>query len=786
MKRPLFIFSIVITAIVYLYLELFLSDFLMDFPDSFDGSFLSVTGIVTKKEFKVDYLGEITPVVYITPVNTSIGKNKYIALYMAPDGYREPFIGESVKVRGSVKLFNCARNPGEFDSRLYYATLKTAYGIKNARIVARNGKINYLREGLYRLRYYLEGILDKCLDKGDSSIMKAILLGDKAFMEEESKELYKDNGIIHILAVSGLHISLLGIGLYELLRHLRLKVMPSAIAAMIFMCLYGHMCGMSSSAFRAIAMFSIRMLAPMVKRAYDMLSALAIAFLLLLLDQPLVLYNSGFLFSFGAILGIGLVMPALKPVEKIPVKASGIFSSSVFDGVIMNTRMRFADDPKESRSVMLLKKVISGLLVSISIFIVTLPVYMNFYYTYPIYSVLLNLIVLPLMAPLMIFGIGCLLIGGAVPFMGSIIGIPIHLILLLFELLCNIMLKIPGRTWFMGHGEPWKCWIYMSALCFFVFARDMAKERKYKSARIDIIRYSILSIAFLLMTINPSSGLNITMIDVDQGDGILIETRGANILIDGGSTGKKNVGKYSIIPYLKYQGIGEIDAAIITHEDLDHISGVLEIMDDMENGGIRIRQLVLPDVSEASRGDNYKKLQKRAWALKIPVTYISCGQNFNVGKTGFLCLNPERGMTTEGANAYSTVLFMKYGEFTALFTGDVEQEGQEHILRDIAANKEMFNEVTMLKVAHHGSMYTTDKEFLKLTRPQIAVISCGRDNRYGHPHDELIERLEAVGAKIFRTDRSGAISFSVKNNRISIHEYLGTDNSSMSSAYIYN
>ena len=92
----------------------------------------------------------------------------------------------------------------------------------------------------------------------------------------------------------------------------------------------------------------------------------------------------------------------------------------------------------------------------------------------------------------------------------------------------------------------------------------------------------------------------------------------------------------------------------------------------------------------------------------------------------------------------------------------------------------------MLKVAHHGSMYTTDKEFLELTRPKVAVISCGRDNRYGHPHGELIERLEAVGAKIFRTDRSGAISFLVKNNRISIHEYLGTDNSSMSSAYIYN
>ena len=145
MKRPLFVFSIVITAIVYIYLELFLSDYLMDYPDSFDGSFISVTGQVTKKEFKVDFLGEITPVVYITPVDASIGKNKYIALYMDTEDYREPCIGESVMIRGNVKLFNCARNPGEFDSRLYYATLKTAYGIKNARIVAGNGKVGHIQ-----------------------------------------------------------------------------------------------------------------------------------------------------------------------------------------------------------------------------------------------------------------------------------------------------------------------------------------------------------------------------------------------------------------------------------------------------------------------------------------------------------------------------------------------------------------------------------------------------------------------------------------------------------------
>ncbi|MBQ3795786.1 MAG: DNA internalization-related competence protein ComEC/Rec2 [Butyrivibrio sp.] len=774
MKRPLFVFSIVITAIVYIYLELFLSDYLMDYPDSFDGSFISVTGQVTKKEFKVDFLGEITPVVYITPVDASIGKNKYIALYMDTEDYREPCIGESVMIRGNVKLFNCARNPGEFDSRLYYATLKTAYGIKNARIVAGNGKVNYIREAIYRVRYYLESVLDKCLSTEDSSIMKAILLGDKAFMNEESKDLYKNNGIIHILAVSGLHISLLGMGLYELLRRLKIKVIPASVMAMIFMCLYGQMCGMSSSAFRAIAMFSMRMLAPMVKRTYDMLSALAVAFLMLLVDQPILLYNSGFLFSFGAIIGISLVRAALEPMTRI----------------YKDEKMKFADDPEEPRLLIFLKKVLSGLLVSASIFLVTLPVYMCFYYTYPIYSVVLNLLVLPLMAPLMIAGIICMLAGGIWPLLGTIPGVFIHFILKVIEALCNVTWKIPGKIWFMGHGDGLKIWIYMSALCFFVFSREILMDKKTEAKNknrihgkektnregiyriADVIRYAFLGIAFFLLIINIRPELRITMIDVDQGDGILIQSGQESILIDGGSTGKKNVGKYSIIPYLKYQGVGEIDAVIITHEDQDHVSGVFEILDDMEKGGVRIKNLVLPNVSDSSRGDNYRKLEDRAKDLKVPVSYISCGQHLKVNRTEFICINPEKAMTTEGANAYSTVLYMKHGGFSALFTGDVEKEGQQHILKDIKADPDMFNNLTMLKVAHHGSMYTTDEEFLSLLNPKIAFISCGRENRYGHPHEDTLRRLESIGTTVYRTDISGAVCLEITGKRMKIKSFL--------------
>lgn len=773
MKRPLFIASLVITAIVFIYLELFLSEYLMDYSDSFDGSEIILSGIVTDKALKKDYLGNFTTVVYITPFNTSIGKSKYIALNLNADEPRLPVIGESVKVKGRVCLFSSARNPGEFDTRLYYATLKIAYEIKNAKILKRDGKENYVHEGLFVLRSRLERVLDSCLNYDDAAVMKAILLGDKAFMSSKVKELYKNNGIIHILAVSGLHISLIGMGLYRLLRKGGCKNFAASMTSIIIMYLYGQMCGMSSSAFRAVFMFAIRLLAPMAGRTYDMLSALAISEIMLLVDKPLLVYNSGFLFSFGAVLGIALVMPSLKLLS---AKTSNP----------LKEKLRFADDPGEPLWKSVLEKTGTSLLVSISVFLVTLPVYMSFYYTYPVYSIFLNLIILPMMGPIMVIGMCMIPAGGLFPPLGTALGSLVHFILWIIGLLCNITGKIPGKTWFMGHAKDWKIWMYALLLCLFLLLWDIETDdgviQKLKDKLgkgyekhlrfMDTFRFSILAFALFVLIINPSYGLSITMMDVDQGDGILISKDGSNILIDGGSTGKKNVGKYSIIPFLKYQGIGTIDAAIITHEDQDHISGVLEIMDDMESGGIRISTLILPDINEKCRGENYHKLQERAEQLKIKVKYISCGQTVSFRGVSFLCINPAKNMITDGANAYSTVLLMKYGSFSALFTGDVEEEGQEHILKDLRANKELFKELTMLKVAHHGSMYTTNEEFLDILRPKIAVISCGRNNRYGHPHGELLRRLEEKNVKVYRTDKNGAISINVRKNRMDIRTML--------------
>ncbi|SEF97358.1 competence protein ComEC [Butyrivibrio sp. Su6] len=759
MKRPLCAVALLMAAIVYIYLEFSISRLTVYEPEESFTETTKVVGVVIQKEQKKNSLGDIYTALYLVPRKPLKGKFEYIECYLSADSY-EPSIGETVLVSGKVNEFATPRNPGEFDSRLYYSTLKIAYRIKNAYIDKANGKKDYFKESLYKLRLVFERNLDKTLGEEDAAIMKAMLLGDKSFMDEEIKDLYKDSGIMHILAVSGLHISIIGMGIYRLLRKIKAPGGFSVAIALTIMFCYGAMCGMNTSAFRAILMFSLRLLAPLLGRTYDIFTSLSLAFMLLILEQPLYLYSSGFLFSFGAIIGIALVKPLLKPE---------VLRYAPFT-------MKFADDSEESLSKKVLNKCLDCVSTCLAIMLVTLPVYTSFYYTYPIGSIVLNLVVLPLMGVLMVIGIICMSVGALIIFVGKAFGFGAHIILLFYKVSCNISKVNGGLTWYVGHSSKIQVVIYVflitAFIAFLYFERDNLAGKKY--TRRELIKFDAFKFLFILfsvtvLTFRIHPDLEINMIDVGQGDGILISSGGKNILIDGGSTSKKNVGKYQIIPFLKYKGVGKVDVAIVTHEDEDHISGLLEIMDDMEKGGICIKRLILPEASVKSRGENYDHIEKRAKALGIPISYINTGESFNMSDISFLCLNPQKNMVTEGANAYSTVLYMKYGDFTALFTGDMEKEGLDNVKNMLKLSRK---EVALLKVAHHGSMYTTDEEFLKLTKPELALISCGENNKYGHPHKETLERLKSIGAAIYRTDEKGCISVEVNNDHIKLRGFL--------------
>ncbi len=756
MKRPLCLLAILLSAAVCIYLEVFLSDIIGNMNAAPDGSYQTVIGRVQSKEVRRSYQGEFLPVIYIVPTEQINKHSKLIQCYLESGDEALPAIGEYIQVSGKVKTFSAPTNPGEFDSRLYYSTLKISYRLTGAKILKTGGEPNRYREALYKIRRFLESSLDRALSEQDSAIMKAMLLGDKAFMDEETKDMYKNNGIMHILAVSGLHISLIGMGLYEFLRKLGLNKVVTTLFPIAFMYSYGIMCGMGTSSFRAICMFALRLFAPVVGRTYDVLTGLSLAEILLLLDQPLYMHNSGFLFSFGAVIGMTLIRPALSFKAVLEGMGSG--------------KMKFADD-EISFAKEILIKLSDGLTSGVSVFLATLPVYASFYYTYPLHSILLNLAVIPLMGILMLLGIITMFLaifGGA---FGVIPGMFVHIILSLYRILGSSEGIIRGSTWYMGHSQKWQVLIYIALVAAFVWLSD---KDNLPPLKMSVTRVLILVTAVFALTFHVKPDLEIDMVDVGQGDGIVISCGGRHMLIDGGSTSTKNVGKYRIIPFLKYKGIGRLDAVVMTHEDEDHVSGILDIMDDMEKGGIWIDRLFLPEVSTSSQGENYDLLEKRAGELGIPIAYINAGESFSLSGATFTCLNPERGMIAEEPNAYSTVLYMKYGEFTALFTGDVENEGLTNVKEALKSlwsgvGDEYPDSITLLKVAHHGSKYTTDKEFLDMTRPRISLISCGVGNSYGHPHEEVLQRLENIGTAVYRTDESGMVTVEVNGGKVTAY-----------------
>ncbi|WP_026528729.1 ComEC/Rec2 family competence protein [Butyrivibrio sp. VCD2006] len=741
MKRPLCVVGGLLAAAVFFLLLVMQAE-----EDSYlpDQAAITITGKICGKEEKISsFSGEKQLILYLKTEN-----GRKVMLYLDDTEYKLP-MGCTLKASGKVRNFQRSTNPGEFDSQSYYRILKIEYSLTDVKIIGIGGKENKAEEFLYKTRLYLEGLLDKVLSPEDSGVMKAILLGDKNYLTDDIKEEFKRNGIIHIIAVSGMHISIIGMSLYKLLRKIGMRISLSAVIATAIMYSYGIMCGMSTSAFRAIMMFAVHLGADIIGRTYDMLSAMALSGIILLISCPLYLKHSGFLMSFGAVIALGYVLPAMPDVFR-------------------TGRLKLLG-------------------ASISIMLVTLPVSMCFYYTYPIYSVVLNLFVLPLMSSLMLLGILSIAFAAFLFPAGFVIGRGCHLIIKWFILCCLAGSSLPGNTWYAGHAEIWQVIFYLIILAAFVFIKekthkhapspdpDERRRDTLREQRFDKIRYALLVLGLFVLCLRIRPDLRITVLDVGQGDGIVIETKKSRILIDGGSTSKKNVAKYQIVPFLSYEGIGDLDAVVLTHEDEDHMSGILEMMDMMEEcrSNIRIRNLILPCIDNDSKGNNYRKLEKRAEELRIPISYMKQGDEINFDKEMlFKCIGPVSGMITNEPNAYSTILLLKYGGFSALFTGDVEGTGQDNLKDYIRHHSEEFENLTLLKVAHHGSEYTTDKEFLELIKPKISLISCGVNNRYGHPHRELLDRLEEIGTRVYRTDLGGAITISLDRNRLKINSYV--------------
>ena len=692
-------------------------------------------------------------------------------------------------LQGTFKVFANATNPGEFDAAEYYGTLGLDGRLTEVKVIENSEDYSVLQESLFWLRKYYRDRLFTIFPEKEASIMSAMLLGDKSELDSETKRLYQENGIIHILSISGLHITLIGMSIYKLLRRAGLPVWAAAPVGSVILLLYGIMTGMSISACRAIGMFLIRMLAEIVGRTYDMLTAVGIMAVILVMSEPGNLQNAGFLLSFGAIAGIGVLCPVLKELWNVGT-ASGeglLYEERLAVRVLRNLGRQSAKTLGES--------LCSGLAVTL----MTLPIQLWFYYEVSVYSVLLNVIILPFMTLVMLAGLAALIIPGA-----GILGTVDCIILAGYEALCRLFSDLPFSMWNPGRPKGWQIIVYYGVMIVVVTIASRsgsrkgsghlvaevlptkckkamnkgeehkgteAKDAEHRKTEQGQKRWRRLScfvgIGLLVLlpgifAVDVRNVDRVTFLDVGQGDCICVELASGQVfLFDCGSTSRSQVGEYVLKPFLKYSGISQVDAVFLSHPDRDHYSGIAELLENGTEWNISVGQVVV------SAGTEKEWLEILG---KIKLITVQAGSGLQVGEAELICLHPSEGAVSSDGNVDSQCFYLELGQsLSLLLTGDVEGDGEMALLEEI--KKRNISDITLLKVAHHGSRNATGEELLEALQPLCAVISCGRNNSYGHPHAETLERLEAVGSKVLATPEYGAIIVEIGKKGMDIYGY---------------
>ncbi len=652
-----------------------------------------------------------------------------------------PRVGSTVRVEGKVGLFSAATNPGEFDYRAYQNARGCVLSLRDVTVLEESDDFDRAGQFLFELQSRIAGFFIRMLGGEDGALACAMVLGEKGGLDESIKTLYQEAGISHLLAISGLHISMIGLGLLAFLKKMRLPAWLCGFASTAVLWAYAAMVGMSVSTKRAAFMFSLMLAAGFVGRTADTLTSLTMAAFWILIMRPALAADAGFQLSFSAVAGIAVIVPVLRERGPRP------------------------PGREKGRLAKLGESLRDSALASFGVTLSMLPFLLFHYFEWNPWSILANLVVIPLMSVLLFFLMLLAALGlcpsGCWPVRAAAqtVLLPVKGIFFLYRTICEGIVALPfGR---MRTGAPGKWQLVIFGIGLFLLVRAGVKIRP----SVRIAAAALLTCVFLIRIPN---GLRITMLDVGQGECVCLESPDRKFwLLDAGSTSSGSVGKYQIVPFLKYSAADGLEGIFISHWDEDHVNALEDIFDWAKNMRLRIGALFLPDT--ALRDESLDALLRLTALYEIPVKRISAGMVLRAGNMKLTCLHPTAGQTAADRNYVSTVLRLEYGSFSALFTGDLETEGEQWLVKTYG---ESVLTSTLLDAGHHGAKNASGSAFLETVSPKAILITCGRNNRYGHPAPEMLERAAEAEIPCFITARSGALSVSVKKDRMTIAPFL--------------
>lgn len=751
--------------------------------DGLSDTYYIMADSIVSSEFA--YKGKIGIVIY-----TSAGKERKNNPGNTDHIYLDYINGDYICMSGTVSVPDSATNPGTFDQYIYLRNKGYYLCISNGTIESGNHRPYSIEGFLYGIKNRCTKIIDNSFDSESAGIVKAMLVADKSTLDKNIKKLYSENGIAHIMAISGVHVAIIGMTLYGFLRKLRIGRLISGTFSIAIIILYGIMTGMSSSTERAVIMLILSIAAEYFGRKTDAPTSMGFAMIIMVLGNPYVILDAGFQLSFAAITGVTVVAPQLRKLLRM-----------------FKRFIKEADEKKKQKHKKIISlrkmiiKLIDALVVGIASFITTTPVIIYYYYQFPPYSILINLIVIPLVS--LIVGGSILVVLTGLFFTGAavVMTYPVRLILFGYKYLCIFASGLPGASVLVGHISIGMVFVYyLSVVLIFAILRMI---RIGKTERGGPILYLMLATVLFLTVVyevySYDKSLKIVYMDVGQGDGVLLRTSGhGGILIDGGSSSNKRVGEYVMVPVLKYYGVSEVEYAFVSHGDVDHVSG-LEYLLNEEQSGVHVVNLVLPEYGDQ---DALQELKSEATANNVNIIYMKPGDNITYNHQqaetiNIECLYPdeEAGQGVLDTNNLSMILKTTItwdvreadienlnkssdsdASLSLLFVGDAGIAAEKRLIELYEKNSlgEISDSIAcdILKVGHHGSRNSSGSDFLKRVSAMYGIISCGKDNRYGHPHAETLERLKMADTKYMTTKEHGAIILSIERGDWSLSGYI--------------
>lgn len=635
-------------------------------------------------------------------------------------------IGQSIKIKGKMRLPSSNRNPKTFNYQRYLKT-KNIHMIMNAKakdIQWTEGDTKLILQYIGPFKYDFNNKISQYMNKESAGVLMGLLFGDKQFIDQDIYHDFKLNGTAHILAVSGIHMGILYSILQLFGKH---KSLLKDIITIGFILTYAFISNFSPSVTRAGIMIALYILSRYVNKRYDLISAAAFTALLMMLMNPYAIFDVGFQLSFAAVFSVGIIFPYIK--NKLKYQHISIDMLTVVLAIQLGTIPLIAYHFNYF---------------SLVAFFINSPVILGASIILPIAF---------LMLPLSILGGEILL-----------------WITLLEEMLIEALIymnqistMLPNA--FLNVVSPPVCLIllYYGAILALTYEGVWTKIKKHKEKAVLIgIVVIIISCLGIALYADP---YDIVFVDVGQGDCIHIKTaNGKNILVDGGGNANFDVGEKILAPYLFKNGVNQIDMACITHLHEDHYKGIISLMNIT-----RIKELALPTQDkEHPLIDEIKQLCKEK---KTNIIYLGKNDKISIANDiSMLVFHPKEqsgNFQEENENNQSLVLLLDYLGTKVLLTGDIEQETEALLVKEISTLS-----ANILKAPHHGSDTSSTMDFIEKVDPEIAIIQVGKNNRFGLPSKEVLKRYQDKEIKIYRNDKNGAIMVNIQKDKVNIKTML--------------